>query len=254
MKIICVIPVRYGSTRFPGKPLADLAGKPLIRHVVERAQKARRISGVVVATDDRRIAAVFKGNENGVCVEMTRADHASGTDRIAEVLGRRQADVVINLQGDEPLMDPGLIDRLAELFEKDPALEMATAKVRIRDEATLNDPNCVKVFTDKQGYATRFARILDASDQRPATSDKPYKHLGIYGYGREFLLRFSKWQVTDSERRERLEQLRALEHGVRIKVIEAEHDSIGVDTPEDLEKVRNLMAKSSRSTQQSSQL
>jgi len=234
VKVLCVIPVRWGSTRFPGKPLAEIGGKPLVCLVAERAVMAQHVSQVIVATDDDRIAARASDMPDGVSIEKTRADHASGTDRVAEVARRHPADVVINIQGDEPMIDPGLIDCLAGAFKEDPTLEMATAKVRITDPETVSDPNCVKVVTDEAGRALSFSR--KAPEKPPY-----YKHLGIYAFRPDFLFKYTQWPMAESERREHLEQLRALDRGVKIRVIETQHDSIGVDTPEDLERVRKLI-------------
>ena len=252
VKTICVIPVRYGSTRFPGKALALIAGKPLIQHVVERASKAQVLDRVIVATDDDRIEAAVScmgpaGGKNGVRTERTRKDHPSGTDRIAEVMHRHPADIVVNLQGDEPMIDPELVNSLVNLFREDPDLEMATAKVRITDPEAIRDPNCVKVVTDKEGFALYFSRspipyYRDKADPDSKGGDRPryYKHLGLYAYRRAFLLKLAAWPVTELEQAEQLEQLRALAHGVRIRVIETSHDSIGVDTPRDLETLKRL--------------
>jgi len=237
---LCVIPVRFQSTRFPGKPLADLLGKPLIQHVVERVKLASRVNEIIVATDDARIEDAVKSFEQPVTVVQTKADHESGTDRIAEVAAQRSEEVIVNVQGDEPLIDVKLIDALIALFEEDASLKMATAKVRITDPHEIESEHAVKVATDDQGYAVNFSR-------NPILGDKSlqYKHLGIYAYRRDFLIEYAGWPVASRERQERLEQLRALEHRVAIRVIETEKDSIGVDTPEDLERVRNLMTRKS---------
>lgn len=240
---IVVIPARYGSSRFPGKALAELAGRPMIEHVYRRASASRSASEVIVATDDERIArvvAAFGGH-----ARLTRSDHASGTDRLAEVAEDLSCDLVINVQGDEPLIDPAMIDEAVAPFAADATLMMSTLCRRIDDSADLHNPNVVKVVTDRDGFALYFSRapIPFRRAGEPATA---FKHIGLYVYRREFLLAFARLEPTPLERAESLEQLRALEHGFRIKTVETSHDSIGVDTPEDLERVRQLSAAETR--------
>lgn len=238
-KAICVIPARYVSTRFPGKPLADIAGKPMIERVYERAAKAKLIDEVVVATDDERIFSVVEGF--GGKVVMTCANHPSGTDRLAEVAQMYEdADIILNVQGDEPLIEPKLIDMLTEELLKDDNLSMATAKVLLK-EKEFSDPAAVKVVTDKNCYALYFSRSLLPYPRNQLENLTLYKHIGIYAYKRDFLLKFAKMEQSYLEQIEGLEQLRALENGYKIKVIETDFLCIGVDTPADLEEVNHLL-------------
>ncbi len=243
MLILGVIPARYASKRFPGKPLHLIAGKPLIQRVVERCKLAQSLSEVIVATDDARIQGVA---QKFCRVEMTRADHPSGSDRIAEVGARRDCDAVVNIQGDEPLIDPAVIDAVAGALADN---EMSTAATRIRDAAEYDNPNVVKVVVNSAGRALYFSRRTipflrdaatgSASEQLAAF---PFlKHLGIYGYRRETLLRLVKCPVSPLEAAERLEQLRALENGIQIAVAKVNYDSVGVDTPEDAARVEKIL-------------
>jgi 3-deoxy-manno-octulosonate cytidylyltransferase (CMP-KDO synthetase) len=243
VNIVGIVPARYASTRFPGKSLAPIAGKPLIQHVVERCQKANALSEVIVATDDSRIADVAKK----FCrVEMTRPDHPSGTDRIAEVAARCKCNAVVNIQGDEPLIDPAVIDAVAGALAQS---EMSTAATPIKNPVEYDNPNVVKVVVNAAGSALYFSRRTipylreaargSASEQLAAF---PFlKHLGIYGYRRETLLRLVKFPVSPLENAEKLEQLRALENGIPIAVVKVEYDSVGVDTPEDVVKVEKIL-------------
>ena len=234
MKVLCIIPARYASTRLPGKPLRDIAGKPMIVRVYERATGAQRVHEVVVATDDERIRAAVE--EHGGNAVMTRADHATGTDRLAEVAAQRpDCDLIINVQGDEPLIDPAVIDALVAPFEHDDALMMATAKTEITDAAEMENPNNVKVVTDRTGNALYFSRARIPYARNAGA--KVYKHIGIYAYRRDFLLAYAKMAQTELEYSESLEQLRALENGYRIRVVETDAVFIGVDTEEDLAAV-----------------
>lgn len=241
MNVLCIIPARYASTRLPGKPLKDIAGKPMICRVYERASMAKKVGRTLVATDDERILQAVR--EHGGKAMMTRKDHRTGTDRLAEVAAAcPEADLIINVQGDEPLIEPSLIDELAGVFETDEKLQMATVKTEITDSEEMNNPNNVKVVTDKNGYALYFSRSLlpyPRHDGCPV-----YKHIGIYAYKREFLLQYAKMEPTPLESAESLEQLRALEHGFRIKVVETKAKFIGVDTAEDLQKVNEIYRKS----------
>lgn len=243
MNLLGIIPARYGSTRFPGKPLHPIAGKPLIQHVVERCRLAKSLSEVVVATDDERIAVVARA----FCrVEMTRGDHPSGSDRIAEVAARCACDGVVNIQGDEPLMDPAVIDAVAGALV---GCEMSTAATPIVEAAEYENPNVVKVVVNAAGRALYFSRrtipyLRDAATQPVAGQLAAFpflKHLGIYGYRRETLLRLVKFAVSPLEAVEKLEQLRALENGIGIAVVRVRHDSVGVDTPEDVARVEKLL-------------
>jgi 3-deoxy-manno-octulosonate cytidylyltransferase (CMP-KDO synthetase) len=247
MKILGLIPARYASTRFPAKALALIAGQPLIRRVVERCQMAGSLSEVIVATDDERIAAVARK----FCrVEMTRVDHPSGSDRIAEVAARLDCDAVVNIQGDEPLMDPGVIDAVAGALTK---FEMSTAATPVRSVAEYDSPNVVKVVVGTQGQALYFSRrtipyLRDLATKPSAEQLAAFpflKHLGIYGYRRNTLLRLVKFPVSSLEQAEKLEQLRALENGIAIGVVRVEHDSIGVDVPEDVTRVEGLLKSGS---------
>src|ERR1044071_4239025 len=246
MNVLGLIPARYASTRFPGKPLHLIAGKPLLQLVVERCRLAKTLADVIVATDDERIAEAARK----FCrVEMTRADHPSGSDRIAEVAARCLCDAVVNVQGDEPLIDPAAIDAVAAALDTH---EMSTAATRIQDPAEYDNPNAVKVVVNAAGRALYFSRrtipyLRDAasrSAQEQMAAFPFLKHLGIYGYRREALLRLVAFPVSPLERAERLEQLRALENGIQIAVVRVDHDSVGVDTPEDVARVEAVLMRS----------
>lgn len=238
MNTLCVIPARYASTRLPGKPLADIAGKPMIVRVYEQASRAKRLSGVIAAVDDERVyeAVVSHGGK----AMMTAKGHPTGTDRLAEVAAAHpEAELIINVQGDEPLIEPDLIDALAAAFEEEPELQMATVKSPMTDENEMRNPNNVKVVTDKEGYALYFSRSL-LPYPRENTGVTVYKHIGIYAYRRDFLLQYARMEPTALEQTESLEQLRALENGYKIKVIATDFKFVGVDTPEDLAEVNRL--------------
>lgn len=241
MKVLCVIPARYASTRLPGKPLSMIAGKPMIQHVYERACQAQLPNEVVVATDNELVEkAVLDFGGKAV---MTSPDHPSGTDRLAEVaLMYPDVDVIVNVQGDEPMIPPEVIDRLAEAFTGDADLNMATMKV-IMDEEDYENPAAVKVVTDQQGYALYFSRSLMPYPRNKPEGFKVFKHVGIYAYRRNFLLKYAALAPTPLEKAESLEQLRALENGYKIKVLESDFQGIGVDTPEDLAAVNALFEK-----------
>jgi 3-deoxy-manno-octulosonate cytidylyltransferase (CMP-KDO synthetase) len=243
MRIIGIIPARYASTRFPGKPLVFIAGKPLIQRVVERCRQAKSLSEIIVATDDKRIADIARQ----FCrVEMTREDHPSGSDRIAEVAARADCDAVVNIQGDEPLIDPAVIDAVAGALARE---EMSTAATRIRNPAEYDNPNVVKVVVNAAGRALYFSRrtipYLREAASRSANEQLaafPFlKHLGIYGYQRETLLRLVKFPMSPLEQAEKLEQLRALENGIQIAVVKVDYDSVGVDVPEDVARVEEIL-------------
>jgi 3-deoxy-manno-octulosonate cytidylyltransferase (CMP-KDO synthetase) len=238
-QIVAVIPARYDATRLPGKPLADIDGRPMIEHVCRRAASARGVDAVVVATDDDRIAAAVR-TFGGIAV-MTRPAHRTGTDRIAEVAADLPCEIILNVQGDEPLIEPSSIEAVIAPLLQDPMLEMSTACAAISDPSHYDDPNVVKVVKDRAGRALYFSRspvpFIRIPD--PGSPIPVYKHLGLYGYRRTFLLKFATLPQTPLERAESLEQLRALEHGYRIHTVETQYDSIGVDTPEDLERVRH---------------
>jgi 3-deoxy-manno-octulosonate cytidylyltransferase (CMP-KDO synthetase) len=248
-----MIPARFGSTRLPGKPLSDIHGKPMIQHVHERVRRARRPDRVLVATDDERIAAVVRGF--GGEVVMTARDHATGTDRLAEVARGTDAEIVINVQGDEPLLDPDGIDAAVDGLARDPGLDMATLSLPLRDVEEMLSPSVVKVVCDAKGDALYFsrspiplARQGSSTDLRAAAAAAvarglARKHVGLYVYRRAALLRFAALRPTPLEVAEGLEQLRALENGMRIRVVEREGAAgPAVDTAEDLERVRALMA------------
>ncbi|MGI8989467.1 MAG: 3-deoxy-manno-octulosonate cytidylyltransferase [Bryobacteraceae bacterium] len=231
-KILGVIPARYASSRFPGKALATLAGKSMLEHVHERVSMARYLTSVIIATDDERIYAAARGF--GALVRMTRPDHLSGSDRVAEVASAESAEIVVNVQGDEPLIDPAAIDAAILPLADEPSIPMATLSKKIEDPREIGDPNVVKVVTDRFQNALYFSRSTIPS------APPYYKHIGLYVYRRDFLLRYSDLPVGPLERGERLEQLRALENGFKIRVVETDYESVGVDTPEDLEKVAAL--------------
>lgn len=232
-----MIPARYESTRLPGKPLALIQGKPMIQHVFERTRAVRLIDRVLVATDDTRIADAVRGF--GGEVVMTSARHHTGTDRIAEVACDLEAEIVVNVQGDVPFLEPAMVDAAVALMHADIMLPMATVKVPIRDDAEMANPNVVKVVTDGDGYALYFSRSPLPYWREVATGAVVgYKHIGLYAYRRDFLMRFARLAPTPLERAEKLEQLRALEWGFRIRVAETRCEGIEVDTPEDLERAR----------------
>ena len=241
MKVLCVIPARYASTRLPGKPLSMIAGKPMIQHVYERACQAQLPDEVVVATDNELVEKAVL-NFGGKAV-MTSPDHPSGTDRLAEVaLMYPDVDVIVNVQGDEPMIPPEVIDGLAEAFNSDADLNMATMKV-VMDEEDYENPAAVKVVADQQGYALYFSRSLMPYPRNKPEGFKVFKHVGIYAYRRNFLLKYAALAPTPLEKAESLEQLRALENGYKIKVLESDFQGIGVDTPEDLAAVNALFEK-----------
>jgi len=240
-KIAVVIPARYGSTRFPGKPLFCIAGKPLIQHVWERCAKARGITAIIVATDDMRIAeAAF---DFGAEVSMTSPKHRSGTDRCAEVAKRlRGFSHVINVQGDEPLIDPTLISRLAKTLTGDKTIDMITAATAFQNGEDAGNPNAVKVVLNRAGNALYFSRSAIPFVRADGCEAPSYRHQGIYGYSVKFLLQFVKWKPGVLEKCEQLEQLRALENGARIRVLLTKTASPGVDAPEDAALVEKLLA------------
>jgi len=241
VKFTVIVPARYASSRFPGKPLAELGGRPMVVRVCEQAAKSGA-AAVHVATDDERIAAAVRNL--GHAALMTRADHASGTDRIAEaakILNLKDEDVVVNVQGDEPLISPRLIAQVALALEKQPQASVATACHAIHDEASLASPNVVKVVLDAKGYALYFSRSrIPYPREAGATC---YRHAGIYAYRAGFLAKFSSLKESPLEKSEALEQLRILWHGYRIAVTVSETEiPPGVDTPQDLEVVRRMLA------------
>ncbi len=243
-QVVAVIPARYHSNRFEGKPLALICGKPMIQHVYERAMQVDMLSRVAVATEDERIADCVRGF--GGEVVMTRNDHVSGTDRLAEAataMGIDEHDVVVNIQGDQPLFDQAVVEQVARPLLDDPALPMSTLIYRIVREEEITDPNHVKTVFDVNGMALYFSRSPNPHQRNPEDVEKPtyYKHLGFYAYRKGFLLTFVGLPEGEWERFEKLEQLRALEFGYRIKVILTGHDSIEVDTEKDLARVEEIL-------------
>lgn len=241
-EVAAIIPARWASTRFPGKPLVKLRGKPLVQHVWERARRAKLVDRVIVATDDMRIAeAAF---EFGAEVALTSHKHPTGTDRLAEVAKNlKSAAIVLNVQGDEPDIAPSTIDRLARALQDDPALGMVTAANPITTAGDIRNPNVVKVVTDLAGRALYFSRSVIPHDRDASGGVKYLRHQGIYGYRRRVLLDFVGWKPTALEQAEKLEQLRALEHGIAIGVIVVRRGSVGVDVPGDLAKAARALRK-----------
>jgi len=245
MDVIGIIPARYSSTRFEGKVLADILGKPMLQHVWERAKQARLLEDLIIACDDERVAKAAK--EFGAKVVFTAKDHASGTDRICEVINPIDVKVVINIQGDEPLIHPTMIDAVASALLDDSSISMATVMKAIEDLEAINDPNVVKVVIDKNNFAVYFSRAPVPFHAKNSPIKLPiyFKHIGLYGYTKDFLFTYKNLPVSYLERIECLEQLRVLEEGFRIKVIETKYDTIGVDTPQDLAKVTEYFKKES---------
>jgi 3-deoxy-manno-octulosonate cytidylyltransferase (CMP-KDO synthetase) len=256
LSAVGVIPARYGSSRLPGKPLADLQGKPLLYHVYQRARRAQTLREVWIATDDERVFQAAQ--EFGAQVRMTSRGHRSGTDRIAEAVEGIEAEIIVNIQGDEPLINFGAIDHVVNLLNRDHDAEMATLKAPIDDPSDLWNPNVVKVVADQRGYAVYFSRMpvpyLRKKDQPGANlkeilANEPsllkyfHRHLGLYAYRRELLLKFTSWAPSPLELLEDLEQLRAIEHGTKIRVDVSSAAIFGIDTPEDLERIRRLVQK-----------
>ena len=235
-----IIPARWASTRFPGKPLHEIAGKPLLQHVWERSLRAKNLDAVIVATDDMRIAnAAF---DWGAEVALTSMKHRSGTDRIAEVAKKaKEFSFIINIQGDEPLVSPGLIDRMVRELHSDRKIDVVTAAHRFANPAEALSPHQVKVVIDLGGNALYFSR-----SSIPSSQENILRHQGIYGFRRNILLRFVKWKPTPLERAESLEQLRALENGVRVHVLITKHGSPGIDTPEDAKALERILARAKR--------
>ena len=241
-KILGVIPARFASSRFPGKVLAQISSKSMLQHVYERASLARYLTATIIATDDERVYAAARSF--GARVVMTRADHVSGTDRVAEAASAENAELVVNIQGDEPLIDPAAIDAAILPLAHDPEIVMGTLKKAIEDPREITDANVVKVVTDRNGDAIYFSRCPIPYRRDQAAPGTHFKHIGLYVYRRDFLLGYSALPVGPLEQAERLEQLRALENGYRIRVVETECESLGVDTPEDLERVCKLFEAS----------
>jgi 3-deoxy-manno-octulosonate cytidylyltransferase (CMP-KDO synthetase) len=241
-KAVGIIPARWSSSRFPGKPLHLIAGKPLLLHVWERCRRARKLDSVIIATDDMRIAnAAF---EWGAEVALTSRRHQSGTDRIAEVAKKtKQFAFVINIQGDEPLVDPALIDSLVETLRSDRKIDIVTAAHPFENAAEAFSPHQVKVIVDLRGNALYFSRFAIPFPRDRSAPVRYLRHQGIYGFRRQTLLQFVKWKPTPLERAESLEQLRALENGVKVHVLVTKHGSPGVDTPQDAIVVERILAR-----------
>lgn len=240
-RILGVIPARFASSRFPGKALALIAGKPMLQHVWERAQRSSYLSDLLVATDDERIASTVRSF--GGRVRMTRSDHPTGTDRLAEIASAEPATLYVNIQGDEPLIDPGAIDSAILAVHGDESVAMGTLQKQIIDPTDIVNTNVVKVVTNLLGDAIYFSRCPIPYD-RDGRGNLPlyFKHIGLYVYRRDLLVHYPDLTVGPLEQAERLEQLRALENGYRIRVVKTEYESLGVDTPEDLERVNQLFA------------
>ena len=245
-RVVIVIPARYGSTRLPGKPLVTLAGRPMIERVYERAKQAKTAGRVIVATDDERIVKAVEGF--GGEARMTRTDHRTGTERIAEVAAHTEGDVFVNVQGDEPLLDPAAVDTAVNALLEEPAAAIATVAVPIRNPGDIMDPNVVKTVLDFDGNALYFSRapIPWVRDTGMKTHARHLKHLGLYVFQREALLEYPTLPQGELERIEQLEQLRWMENGWKIRVAEVEHDAVSVDVPEDVKRVEELLAKALR--------
>lgn len=244
MQALGVIPARYGSTRLEGKPLVDIIGKPMIQHVYENVTRSSILDDVIVATDDSKIKKVVDGF--GGKAVLTSPDYTTGTDRVAEVARNLDVQVVVNIQGDEPFINPEMINEVAEPLLRDKNILMGTLMHKIKNEEDLSNPNVVKVVTDKSGFALYFSRSL-IPYPRYSEGHRAFEHIGIYSYQKDFLLKFAELKPTPLETSESLEQLRALENGYRIKVVltKQKYIALSVDTPEDLEKAR-VFAKSLR--------
>jgi 3-deoxy-manno-octulosonate cytidylyltransferase (CMP-KDO synthetase) len=245
MNVIGIIPARYHSTRLEGKPLVDILGRPMIQHVYEGARRSASLREVIVATDDTRIQRVVEGF--GGKAVLTSGSHPTGTDRVAEVARALEADVVVNIQGDEPFIQPGMIDEVVAPLAQNPDIPLCTSMHEVTDREDFSNPNVVKVVVDRAGFALYFSRSL-IPYPRNAEGHRVFEHIGIYAYRRDFLLEFAQLAPTPLERSESLEQLRALEHGRRIRVVLTRQPYIplSVDTPEDLEKARALAKERQR--------
>ena len=245
MKVVAVIPARWNSTRLKGKVLADINGKPMIQHVWERVKKAHSVDEVVVASDKERVLKVVE-SFGGKAV-FTSPEQPSGTDRLAEVAGSIDADVYINIQADEPMIHPLMVDELAQVFQYERNVQMATLIKRIHSAEDITNPNVVKVVVDRKGFALYFSRspipyIRDKHSGNEDISGRYFKHIGLYSYTKDFLFTYTNLPKSTLEEEEKLEQLRVLEHGYKIKTIQTQYETVGVDTQEDLDKVRALMA------------
>lgn len=249
MRITAIIPARYASSRFPGKPLADILGKPMVQWVYEQTVQAQLVDDVLVATDDVRIVEAVEAFGGRAC--MTSDQHETGTDRLAEVAAQLDCDLVVNVQGDEPLIDPRMIDQAIAPLKEDATIAMGTLMISIAESREYLNPNVVKVVTNSQGDALYFSRApipwsRDYSATAAETFDqiRAFKHVGLYVYRRDFLLAYPTLTATPLEQMEKLEQLRALENGYRIRVVETDLQSQGVDTPQDLLRVCEILSAS----------
>lgn len=245
--VLVVIPARHASSRFPGKPLAPIAGKPMIQHVVERVRLAKLPSRIVVATEDQKIKAAVEGF--GGEAMLTRHDHRTGTDRVAEVAAHLTAAIYINVQGDEPLINPGTLDAVIAAMAEDDSIQLATPCSAITQQNEIMDPNVVKVVQDFDAYALYFSRapIPWVRDTGAKVAAQHWKHIGLYGYRRDALLEYPTLPPGELERVEQLEQLRWLENGFRIRMVETEYDAVSVDLPADVERVEKLLSADAKS-------
>ncbi|MCU0666585.1 MAG: 3-deoxy-manno-octulosonate cytidylyltransferase [Candidatus Omnitrophica bacterium] len=241
MDVVGVIPARFSSTRLEGKVLADINGKPMLQYVWERAKQAKILDDLIIACDDEKI--LIAAESFGAKAVMTSKDHASGSDRICEVINFLDVKIVINIQGDEPMIHPMMIETVARTLLENKNVSMATLKKKIEDPEEINDPHVVKVVTDKNDFALYFSRSPIPFHAASSKIKEPfyYKHIGLYGYTKDFLFTYKNLPVSNLEAIEKLEQLRVLEEGIKIKVLETKFETIGVDTQEDLEKVKHYL-------------
>jgi 3-deoxy-manno-octulosonate cytidylyltransferase (CMP-KDO synthetase) len=239
VKVVGVIPARYASTRLPGKPLQEILGKPMIQRVYQNASRSRQLEALIVATDDQRILRAVEAF--GGRAVLTSKDHHTGTDRVAEAARGLECEIVVNIQGDEPFVHPGMIDEIVEPLLQDPRLPMCTSMHRILDPRDFADPNVVKAVVNLAGDALYFSRSL-IPYPRKSEGHRVFEHIGLYAYRRDFLFRYAALPQTPLEKLESLEQLRVLEHGYRLRVVETRQPyvALSVDTPEDLERAREL--------------
>ncbi|MGQ9524931.1 MAG: 3-deoxy-manno-octulosonate cytidylyltransferase [Armatimonadota bacterium] len=244
MKVVGIIPARYASTRLPGKVLLDICGQPMIRRVYERAIRASCLDELIVATDDERVLQQVQGF--GGTAVMTSPNHRTGTDRLAEVASTLECDIVVNIQGDEPLLDPRCVEQVVKPLLDDPSIPMVTLRTPFKTPEEAADPNCVKVVVDNREFALYFSRCPIPYARSPELAAPHYLHIGLYAYRRDFLMTYASLPSTPLEQSEALEQLRVLEHGYKIKVPLTQWDSISVDTPEDLERVRRIVEQRER--------
>lgn len=250
MKAIGVIPARWGATRFEGKVLANLLGKPVVQHVWENAKKARTLDSLIVACDDERILKAVE--DFGGKAVYTSPNQPSGTDRLAEVVNAMDVDIVVNIQGDEPLIRPIMIDNLVMALQDEKTAQMATIIKKIDDASELTNSNVVKAVVDKNGYALYFSRYSipynRTSEVDPKKKPVYYKHIGVYAFTKDFLFTFKSLPHSSLENAEKLEQLRALEYGYKIKVVETKFDTVGVDRPEDLKRAEEAILREHETT------